>query len=170
MEICVLRLGWNWACNRNNISARWARRNFSPGSNSPCNQALRKWNRTDFLGEGDCGGSPTGVSLLPCSHVLKCFPYLFNKFALIPCFHPVIWKVLSPCFLKIGSCSLVPFNILLCSFVPPNPWETLIALHYGEWGDIWNVSYIKLRILKSFNPVEVLTFSGFYTQLLKLRS
>ena len=40
MEICVLRPGWNWACNRNNISARWAERNFSPGWNSPCNQSL----------------------------------------------------------------------------------------------------------------------------------
>ena len=67
MEICVLRPGWNWACNRNNILARWAGRNFSPVWNSPCNQALRKWNRTDFFGEGDYGGSPTGGSLLPCS-------------------------------------------------------------------------------------------------------
>jgi len=37
MEICVLRPSWNWACNRNNISARWVERNFSPGRNSPCN-------------------------------------------------------------------------------------------------------------------------------------
>ena len=46
--------------------------------------------------------------------------------------------------------------------------------------DIWNVSYIELRIwnqvsydhrsYEDFNGVEVLTFSGFYTQLLKLRS
>ena len=43
-EICVLRPGWNWACNHNNISARWAGRNFSPGWNSPRNQALRKRN------------------------------------------------------------------------------------------------------------------------------
>ena len=28
MEICVLRPGWNWACNCNNISARWAEQNF----------------------------------------------------------------------------------------------------------------------------------------------
>ena len=41
-EICVLPPGWNWACNRNNISARWAERNLSPGRNSPCNQALRE--------------------------------------------------------------------------------------------------------------------------------
>ena len=39
-EICVLRPGWNWTCNRNNISAPWAERNFSQGWNSPCNQAL----------------------------------------------------------------------------------------------------------------------------------
>ena len=39
-EIGVLRPGWNWPCNRNNISARWAERNFSPGWNSPCNHAL----------------------------------------------------------------------------------------------------------------------------------
>ena len=38
-EICVLHPGWNWACNHNNISARWAERNFSPGWNSPCNRA-----------------------------------------------------------------------------------------------------------------------------------
>ena len=38
-EIGILRPGWNWACNRNNISARWVERNFSPGWNSPCNQA-----------------------------------------------------------------------------------------------------------------------------------
>ena len=41
-EISVLRPGWNWPCNRNNISARWAERNFRPGWNSPCNQALRE--------------------------------------------------------------------------------------------------------------------------------
>ena len=41
-EIGVLRPGWNWPCNRNNISARWAERNFSPDWNSPCNQALSK--------------------------------------------------------------------------------------------------------------------------------
>ena len=40
-EICVSRPGWNWACNRNNISAQWAERNFSPGGNSSCNKALR---------------------------------------------------------------------------------------------------------------------------------
>ena len=40
-EICVLRPGWNWACNHNNISARWAQRDFSPGWNSPSNRALR---------------------------------------------------------------------------------------------------------------------------------
>ena len=40
MEICILRPGWKWACNCNNISARWVERNFSPGWNSPCNQAL----------------------------------------------------------------------------------------------------------------------------------
>ena len=39
-EICVLRPGWNWACNHNNISAQWAEQNFSPGWNSTCNQAL----------------------------------------------------------------------------------------------------------------------------------
>ena len=39
-EICILRPGWNWACNHNNISARWAERNFSSSWNSPCNQAL----------------------------------------------------------------------------------------------------------------------------------
>ena len=39
-EICVLRPGWNWAHNHNKVSARWAERNFSPGWNSPCNQAL----------------------------------------------------------------------------------------------------------------------------------
>ena len=39
-EICVLRPGWNWARNHNNVSARWAERNFSPGWNAPCNQAL----------------------------------------------------------------------------------------------------------------------------------
>ena len=32
-EICVLRPGRNWACNHNDISARWAERNFSPGWN-----------------------------------------------------------------------------------------------------------------------------------------
>ena len=42
LEIYVLRTCWNWACNRNNISARWAERNFSPGWNSPCNQDPRK--------------------------------------------------------------------------------------------------------------------------------
>ena len=42
LEIYVLRTGWNWACNRNNISARWAERNLSPGWNSPCNQDPRK--------------------------------------------------------------------------------------------------------------------------------
>ena len=42
MEICVLRPGWNWACNCNNISARWAEPNFSPGWNSPCNQAQKR--------------------------------------------------------------------------------------------------------------------------------
>ena len=31
MEICVLHPRWNWAFNRNNISARWAERNFSTG-------------------------------------------------------------------------------------------------------------------------------------------
>ena len=75
---------------------------------------------------------PSKIAL--CSHVPKCFPYLFNKFALIPCFHPVICKVLSPCFLKIGSCSLVSFNILLCSFVPPNPWET--SLRYTTVSEV----------------------------------
>ena len=30
-EICVLRPGWNWAFNHNNISAWWAEPNFSPG-------------------------------------------------------------------------------------------------------------------------------------------
>ena len=40
-EICILHPGWNWACNRNNISVRRAERNFSPGWNLPCNQALR---------------------------------------------------------------------------------------------------------------------------------
>ena len=39
-KLCVLRPGWNLACNHNNISARWAERNFSPGWNSPCNRAL----------------------------------------------------------------------------------------------------------------------------------
>ena len=39
-EICVFRPGWNWACNHNNIWARWSERNLSPGCNSPCNQAL----------------------------------------------------------------------------------------------------------------------------------
>ena len=39
-EICVLHLGWNWTCNQNNISARWAEQNFSLGWNSPCNQTL----------------------------------------------------------------------------------------------------------------------------------
>ena len=39
IEICVLRP--SRTCNRNNISGRWAERNFSPGWNSPCNQALR---------------------------------------------------------------------------------------------------------------------------------
>ena len=43
------------------------------------------------------------------------------------------------------------------------------------WSDIWNVSYSELRIWKSSkptgsNPGEVLTFSGFCSQLLKLRS
>ena len=42
-EICVLRPGWNWAYNHNNISAWWAEQKFSPGWNSPCNQALRLW-------------------------------------------------------------------------------------------------------------------------------
>ena len=42
-EICVLRPGWNWACNHNNISAQWAEPNFSPGWNSPCNRALSGW-------------------------------------------------------------------------------------------------------------------------------
>ena len=41
MEICVLRQGWNLACKRNNISAWWVERNFSPGWNSRSNQALR---------------------------------------------------------------------------------------------------------------------------------
>ena len=41
VEICILRPGWNWACNHNNVSAQWAERNFSPGWNSTCNQALK---------------------------------------------------------------------------------------------------------------------------------
>jgi len=39
-EICVLSPGWNWACDCKNIFAQWAERNFSPGWNSPCNEAL----------------------------------------------------------------------------------------------------------------------------------
>lgn len=38
MEFWVLRPRWNWACNCNNTSARWAERNFNRGWNSPCNQ------------------------------------------------------------------------------------------------------------------------------------
>ena len=39
-EICVLRPGWNWAYNHNNISFRWAKRYFSPSWNSSYNQAF----------------------------------------------------------------------------------------------------------------------------------
>ena len=51
-EICVLRPGWNWACIHNNISARWAGRNFRTGWNSPCYQAL-----TCFFLKMSCNGT-----------------------------------------------------------------------------------------------------------------
>ena len=76
-------------------------------------------------------------------------------------------------------------------------WLACLMIDGNSWSDIWNVSYIELRIWNQvshdhrifernlsnceqkpekvrtstgFEPVEVLTFSGFCSQLLKLRS
>ena len=66
-KMCVLRPGCHSSCNRNNISDRWAGRNFSPGWNLPCNQALRP------MANFSLGRNFASPIKLKC-----CFDYMIN--------------------------------------------------------------------------------------------
>ena len=46
-------------------------------------------------------------------------------FLISKCFRRLIFIVMFPCSLKIGSCFIVPFDILPMFSCSPNPWETL---------------------------------------------